>query len=166
MRRASPPARAQGRRPVLGARPSPPRAAPHGRRPIPGIESERCIDSTGMLETPQIPKRLVILGGGIIGCEFASIFGHLGSEVTIVEMLDHLIANEDADAVGALERAFKSRKIAVQLGARATRIEETDGGVRLVYAGKQDQESSVEADVILVATGRVANVEGLGLDQA
>jgi dihydrolipoamide dehydrogenase len=136
------------------------------RPPIPGIESERCIDSTGMLEIPQVPRRLVILGGGIIGCEFASIFGHLGSEVTIVEMLDHLIANEDADAVNALERAFKSRKIAVQLGARATRIEETDGGIRLVYAGKDEKESSVEADVILVATGRVANVEGLGLDQA
>jgi dihydrolipoamide dehydrogenase len=135
------------------------------RPPIPGIESERCIDSTGMLEVEQIPKRLVILGGGIIGCEFASIFGHLGSEVTIVEMLDHLIANEDADAINALERAFKSRKIAVQLGARATRIEEIDGGVRLVYAGKGDEEASVEADVILVATGRVANVEGFGLEK-
>ena len=119
-----------------------------------------------MLETPQIPKRLVILGGGIIGCEFASAFGHLGSEVTIVEMLDHLIANEDADAVSALERAFKSRKVSVQLGARATRIEETDGGVRLVYEGKDGKEASVEADVILVATGRVANVEDLGLDKA
>jgi dihydrolipoamide dehydrogenase len=136
------------------------------RPPIPGIDHERCIDSTGMLEVPTVPARLAVLGGGVIGCEFASIFGHFGSEVTIVEMLDHLIAMEDDDAIAALERAFKRRKIGLELGARATRVEDAVDGVRLVYARADGGEAAVEADLLLVATGRGANVEGLGLDAA
>src|SRR6266849_10279785 len=66
------------------------------RPPIPGLDSPRCVDSTGLLAQKQVPRRLVILGGGIIGCEFASIFSRFGSEVTVVEMLDSLIAQEDA----------------------------------------------------------------------
>ena len=58
------------------------------RPPIPGIDHARCLDSTGLLEIDHVPERLVVLGGGVIGCEFASIFAHFGSEVTIVEMLD------------------------------------------------------------------------------
>src|SRR5215813_2958733 len=65
------------------------------RPPIPGLDSPRCVDSTGLLAQEQVPQRLVILGGGIIGCEFASIFNRFGSEVTIVEMLDGLIPQED-----------------------------------------------------------------------
>ena len=81
-----------------------------------------------MLEVDHVPERLVVLGGGVIGCEFASIFAHFGSNVTIVEMLPNLIGNEDADAVAALERAFKKRGVDVALGARATRVEpQTDG---------------------------------------
>src|SRR5579884_3075110 len=68
------------------------------RPPIPGLESDLCVDSTGLLAQTEVPRRLVILGGGIIGCEFASIFDRFGSEVTIIEMLDTLIPQEDADA--------------------------------------------------------------------
>src|SRR5881275_2069183 len=68
------------------------------RPPIPGLESDLCVDSTGLLAQTEVPRRLVVLGGGIIGCEFASIFNVFGSEVTIVEMLDSLIPQEDADA--------------------------------------------------------------------
>ena len=67
------------------------------RPPIPGLDSPRCVDSTGLLAQAELPRRLVILGGGIIGCEFASIFSTFGSEVTIVEMLDRLITGEDDD---------------------------------------------------------------------
>jgi dihydrolipoamide dehydrogenase len=70
------------------------------RPPIPGLDSPRCVDSTGLLAQTELPKRLVILGGGIIGCEFASIFSRFGSEVTIIEMLDTLIPQEDLDALG------------------------------------------------------------------
>src|SRR5207244_2461102 len=66
------------------------------RPPIDGLDSERCVDSTGLLAQTEVPRRLVVLGGGIIGCEFASIFNRFGSEVTVVEMLDALIPPEDA----------------------------------------------------------------------
>src|SRR5580765_1867585 len=68
------------------------------RPPIEGLDSARCVDSTGLLAQTQVPRRLVVLGGGIIGCEFASIFRRFGSEVTIIEMLPALIPQEDADA--------------------------------------------------------------------
>ena len=115
-----------------------------------------------MLEVDRVPERLTVLGGGVIGCEFASIFAHFGSHVTIVEMLPNLIGNEDADAVAALERAFKKRGVALALNARATRVEQQGDGLRLVYADANNEEHAVDADKILVATGRVANVEDLG----
>src|SRR5204863_1795696 len=68
------------------------------RPPIEGLDSPRCVDSTGLLAQTEVPRRLVILGGGIIGCEFASIFHRFGSEVTIIEMLPNLIPAEDEDA--------------------------------------------------------------------
>src|SRR4051794_20563104 len=73
--------------------------------PIAGVDHARCIDSTGALELEAVPKRLLVLGGGVIGCEFASIYAQFGSAVTIVEMLPNLIGNEDRDAVAALQKA-------------------------------------------------------------
>jgi dihydrolipoamide dehydrogenase len=134
--------------------------------PIPGLDDPRCLDSTGMLEVDHVPERLAVLGGGVIGCEFASIFAHFGSHVTIVEMLPNLLGNEDADAVSALERAFKKRGVDVVLGARATRVEPQTDSLRLVYADANNEEHAVDADRILVSTGRVANVEDLGLEAA
>src|SRR3954469_12887109 len=81
-------------------------------------------------------------------------------------MLPNLIGKEDADAVAALQRAFKKRGIGVALGARATRVERGDDGLQLVYADASDQEHVVGADRILVATGRIANVEDIGLEAA
>src|SRR5437763_6129864 len=76
------------------------------RPPIPGLDSPRCVDSTGLLAQAELPTRLVILGGGIIGCEFASIFRRFGAEVTVIEMLDSLIPQEDADASKELAKQF------------------------------------------------------------
>src|SRR3954452_3911476 len=81
------------------------------RPPIPGLESDLCVDSTGLLAQTEVPRRLVILGGGIIGAEFASIFNRFGSEVTIIEMLDTLIPQEDADAAKELAKQFGKRGI-------------------------------------------------------
>jgi dihydrolipoamide dehydrogenase len=133
------------------------------RPPIEGIDHPRCLDSTGLLAIDHVPQRLIVLGGGVIGCEFASIFSHLGSEVTIVEFLDHLISTEDADAVAALERAFKKQKIGLHLSARGTRVEETAEGMTLSFE-QNGETQSVSGDVILVATGRGAVVDDLGLD--
>src|ERR671918_1397604 len=85
------------------------------RPPIDGLDSPRCVDSTGLLAQTELPRRLVVLGGGIIGCEFASIFRRFGSEVTIVEMLETLIPQEDADASKELAKQFKKRGIEVHL---------------------------------------------------
>ena len=101
----------------------------------------------------------------MIGVEFASIYAQFGSAVTIIEMLPNLIGNEDADAVTALQRAFKRRGIAVELGARATGVSEAGGDLSLSYE-VDGTSKQLAADVILVATGRVANVEDIGLEAA
>lgn len=136
------------------------------RPPVDGIDGPRCVDSTGLLAIDEVPKRLVVLGGGVIGVEFASIFNHFGSEVTIVEMLPHLIPLEDADAVKELERAFTKAKITLHLGARATRVEDTGDGAVLHFTDAAGAEQQVTGDLILVATGRRANVEDIGLESA
>jgi dihydrolipoamide dehydrogenase len=136
------------------------------RPPVPGLDGPACVDSTGLLEIADVPRRIAILGGGVIGVEFASILGHFGSEVTIVEMLEHLIPMEDADASKELERAFKRRGIATHLGARATEVVPGDDGVTLRFEGADGKGGSVDADLVLVATGRGPTTAGIGLERA
>ena len=131
------------------------------RPPIPGLDSPRCVDSTGLLSQTEVPRRLVVLGGGIIGCEFASIFERFGSEVTIVEMLDSLIPQEDVDATSELRKAFARRGIVVHLGKQCTKVEDTDTGL-LVHFGEGE---TVECDLMLVSVGRAPLVDGFGLEQ-
>ena len=137
------------------------------RPPIDGLDSSRCVDSTGLLAQEQVPGRLVILGGGIIGCEFASIFNRFGSEVTIVEMLDSLIPQEDADAAKELKKQFEKRGISLQLGKQCTKVED-DGSQLTVHYGppQNDATETVQADLMLVSVGRGPLVEGIGLDEA
>ena len=108
-----------------------------------------------------MPKRLVVLGGGIIGCEFASIFERFGSDVTIIEMLPSLIPMEDADASKELAKQFGKRGIALQLGKQCTKVEDRDG-ILTVHFGEGE---TVEADLMLVSVGRAPLVEGLGLEE-
>jgi dihydrolipoamide dehydrogenase len=132
------------------------------RPPIPGLDSPRVVDSTGLLAQTEVPRRLVVLGGGIIGCEFASIFQRFGTEVTIVEMLPTLIPMEDADAAKELQKAFKRRGIALQLEKQCTGVEDTGSGL-VVHFGEGE---TVECDLMLVSVGRSPNVEGIGLEAA
>src|SRR5437868_5230611 len=132
------------------------------RPPIPGLESDLCVDSTGLLAQTEVPRRLVILGGGIIGCEFASIFRTFGSEVTIVEMLDRLITGEDDDAAKELAKQFGKKGITLELGKQCTKVEQ-QGNALTVYFGEGE---SVEADLMLVSVGRAPLVEGIGLEAA
>jgi dihydrolipoamide dehydrogenase len=131
------------------------------RPPIPGLESPRCVDSEGLLAQEQLPTRLVILGGGIIGCEFASIFHRFGVDVTVIEMLDSLIPQEDADASKELAKQFGKRGIALQLGKQCTQVDD-DGSQLTVYFGDGE---TVQADLMLVAVGRGPLVEGIGLEE-
>jgi dihydrolipoyl dehydrogenase len=130
------------------------------RPPIEGLDSGRCVDSTGLLSQTEVPKRLVVLGGGIIGCEFASIFNRFGSEVTIIEMLPSLIPQEDADAAKELAKQFGKRGIALHLEKQCTKVED-DGGGLTVHFGDGE---TVAADLMLVAVGRGPTVEGIGLE--
>src|SRR5215213_6279235 len=93
------------------------------RPPIEGLDSPRCVDSTGLLAQSEVPRRLVVLGGGIIGCEFASILARFGSEVTVIEMLPKLIPMEDDDAASELAKQFKRRNIALHLEKQCTKVE-------------------------------------------
>ncbi|MDX6507482.1 MAG: dihydrolipoamide dehydrogenase [Gaiellaceae bacterium] len=130
------------------------------RPPIDGLESPRCVDSTGLLAQTQVPRRLVVLGGGIIGCEFASIFRRFGSEVTIIEMLPGLIPQEDADAAKELAKQFGKRGITLHLETTCDKVEDTGGALVVHHGG-----ATTEADLMLVATGRGPTVENLGLEE-
>jgi dihydrolipoamide dehydrogenase len=130
------------------------------RPPIPGLDSPRCVDSTGLLAQTELPKRLVILGGGIIGCEFASIFSRFGSEVTIIEMLDTLIPQEDLDARKELAKQFQKRGIALQLGKQCKEVSDDGSQVTVTFGDGE----TVQADLMLVSVGRGPTVEGLGLE--
>jgi dihydrolipoamide dehydrogenase len=132
------------------------------RPPIDGLDSPRCVDSTGLLAQEEVPGRLVVLGGGIIGSEFASIFRRFGSEVTIVEMLDTLIPQEDADARKELAKQFERRGIRLELGKQCSRVEDT-GSELTVHFGDGE---TVQADLMLVAVGRGPAVEAIGLEAA
>jgi dihydrolipoyl dehydrogenase len=131
------------------------------RPPIEGLDSWRCVDSEGLLAVEEVPRRLVILGGGIIGCEFASIFRRFGSEVTIIEMLPRLIPQEDDDASKELAKQFGRRGIALHLEKQCTKVEETGDGLRVHFG----EGETVECDLMLVSVGRGPTVEGLGLEE-
>src|SRR5881394_424636 len=130
------------------------------RPPIDGLDSPRCVDSTGLLARTSVPRHLVVLGGGIIGCEFASIFQRFGSEVTIIEMLPSLIPQEDADASKELAKQFGKRGITLHLEKQCTKVDD-DGSELTVHFGDGE---TVQADLMLLAVGRGPSVEGLGLE--
>src|SRR5215207_7129553 len=129
--------------------------------PIPGLDSPRCVDSTGLLAQTEVPRRLVVLGGGIIGCEFASIFRRFGSEVTIIEMLPQLIPMEDEDASKELAKQFQRRGITLHLDKTCNKVEDS-GSELTVHFGDGE---TMQADLMLVAVGRGPLVENLGLEE-
>src|SRR5215216_6423951 len=131
------------------------------RPPIEGLDSPRCVDSTGLLAQTEVPRRLVVLGGGIIGCEFASILARFGSEVTVIEMLPKLIPMEDDDAASELAKVFGKRGIKLELEKQCTKVEDS-GSSLTVHFGDGE---TVEADLMLVAVGRGPLVENLGLEE-
>jgi dihydrolipoamide dehydrogenase len=129
--------------------------------PIEGLDSPRCVDSEGLLGQTEVPRRLVILGGGIIGCEFASIFRRFGSEVTIIEMLPKLIPAEDDDASLELAKQFGKRGIELHLQKQCSKVDDSESGLTVHFG----EGETVECDLMLVSVGRGPNVENLGLEQ-
>jgi dihydrolipoamide dehydrogenase len=123
---------------------------------IPGLPDDpRVIDSTGALELAEIPKRLLIIGGGIIGLEMATVYDALGAMVTVVEMLDSLIPGCDPDLIRPLQKRISDRYEAILLGTRVDSIKAQKNGLKVSFAGG-DGKSSV-FDQVLVAVGRRPN---------
>ncbi|CAN5211403.1 dihydrolipoyl dehydrogenase [soil metagenome] len=128
-------------------------------------DDERIVDSTGALELADVPERLLVIGGGIIGLEMASVYEALGSEVTVVEMTDQLIPGCDKDLVKPLAKRVKERYEAIHLNTKVTKVEEADDGLTATFEGDDAPESAV-FDRILVAVGRRANGDLLDVEAA
>jgi dihydrolipoamide dehydrogenase len=130
---------------------------------LPGLEvGGRVMTSEQALQLQDVPARVVVLGGGVIGVEFASVFRSFGSEVTIVEALPRLVAAEDEAVSKQLERSFRKRKIAFRTGVRFEGATQSGDTVTVSLEGGE----SIEADLLLVAVGRGPVTEGLGYEQA
>lgn len=129
--------------------------------PIPGArDNPALVDSTALLSVSEVPKRLAVIGGGVIGVEFASLFSTLGSEVSVIEMMDEIIPFMDKDQAPLLRRAMK--KVAFKLGCKVQKLE----GNTLIYTNKEGKEEQLEADLILMAVGRRPVLDGWGAEQA
>ncbi|GAA0495577.1 dihydrolipoyl dehydrogenase [Microbacterium aurantiacum] len=132
-------------------------------RTLPGVEvGGRILTSETALELPEVPRRVIVLGGGVIGVEFASLWRSLGVEVVIVEALDHLVPNEDPALRKGLERAFRKRGIVSHLGVRVAGVDASPDEVSV----RLENGTSLTADYLLVAVGRGPATAGLGLEEA
>lgn len=132
-------------------------------RTLPGLEpGGRVVTSDGALGLTEVPGRVVVLGGGVIGVEFASVFRSFGSEVTVVEALPRLVAAEDPASSAALERAFRKRGITVRTGVRFESAQDGADAVTVRLEGGEE----IVADLLLVAVGRGPVTEGLGYEEA
>jgi dihydrolipoamide dehydrogenase len=131
--------------------------------PVFAVDDRRVLTSDGLLELAHVPESLAIVGGGVIGCEFASVFAELGSRVTAVEMLDQLIPGEDRRAAAALQQSFRKAGIETRLKTTVERLDTSSSdAVSLVLA----DGSTVESQLVLVAVGRSPVSRGLGYEDA
>jgi len=132
--------------------------------PIPGLAEARPLTSENVWELRALPRRLVVLGGGPIGCELAQAFARFGAKVTQVEMLPRLMVREDPEVSELVRRRFEAEGVEVLVGHKAKEVVVEGGGKVLVAEGAQG-ERRIAFDEILVAVGRVANTEGYGLEE-
>ena len=132
-------------------------------RSLPGLEiGGRILTSDQALTLDYVPKSVVVLGGGVIGVEFASVWKSFGADVTIVETLPRLVAAEDESASKVLERAFRKRKIALKTGVRFSGATQDESGVHITL----ESGETIDAELLLVAVGRGPSSAGLGYEEA
>ncbi len=134
---------------------------------VPGVEvdQKRVVDSTGALAIPEVPKKLIVIGAGIIGLELGSVWRRLGAEVEVVEFLDRIIPGADGEIATAFQKALTRQGVKFRLGMKVTGAEVSDSGVKLSIEPKAGGEAqTLEADVVLVAVGRRPVTGDLGLD--
>ncbi|HJU55804.1 MAG TPA: dihydrolipoyl dehydrogenase [Pyrinomonadaceae bacterium] len=135
-------------------------------RPIPGFETDgvHVVNSDHILELKEVPKSLIVMGAGAVGVEFASVYSRFGCETTIVELMPRLLPLEDEEISKDLERAFRKRGIKSQLDTKLEKMEKTGAGVVLTGKTSKGEEVKLEAEMLLVAVGRMPFIEGLGLE--
>ena len=139
--------------------------------PLPGVEIDNdkhiVVDSTGALELPKVPKKMVVIGGGVIGLELGSVWRRLGAEVTCVEFLDEILPGMDGDIRKEARKIFKKQGIEFKLSTKVTgvTVKGKTATLTLEPAAGGDAET-MEADCVLVSIGRRPNTDGLGLDKA
>ncbi|MEJ6582914.1 MAG: dihydrolipoyl dehydrogenase [Crocinitomicaceae bacterium] len=133
---------------------------------FPGMEPDkkRIITSTEALSLTEIPKRMLVIGGGVIGLELGSVYARLGTEVEVVEFADTIIPSMDLTMAKELTRVLKKEGFKFHLSHKVQKVTNTGKGVKLVALNKKDEEVTMEADYCLVAVGRKAYTEGLGLE--
>ncbi|ODV98170.1 hypothetical protein PACTADRAFT_655 [Pachysolen tannophilus NRRL Y-2460] len=136
--------------------------------PFPGItiDEERIVSSTGALSLKEVPKRLVIIGGGIIGLEMGSVWSRLGSEVTVIEFQNSIGASMDGEIAKTTQKLLSKQGLKFNLGSKVTKGVREGDVVKIAYENvKTGEASEIEADVLLVAVGRRPYTEGLGLEK-
>ncbi len=134
---------------------------------LPGIEidEDKIVSSTGALSLPEVPKRLVVIGGGVIGLELGSVWQRFGSEVTVVEFMDQVLAGMDMELRKNFGRILKKQGMKLNLSSKVTSVEKTDKGVTVTFEPvKGGEAKTIEADVVLVSVGRRPYTSGLGLE--
>ncbi|WP_213685370.1 dihydrolipoyl dehydrogenase [Roseicyclus sp.] len=134
---------------------------------LPGItiDEKIVVTSEGALSLPKIPKKLVVIGAGVIGLELGSVYARLGVEVQVIEYLDHITPGMDAEVAKNFQRILSKQGLGFTLGAAVQSVETAKGKATVTYKlRKDDSTHSIDADVVLVATGRKPYVDGLGLD--
>jgi dihydrolipoamide dehydrogenase len=136
---------------------------------LPGVEidEKRIVSSTGALDLPAVPKRLLIVGAGVIGLELGSVWRRLGSQVTVVEFLDRILPGVDTEVARSFQRLLEKQGMTFRLGTKVTAVESGGKTLKAKVAPAQGEGGgeTIEADVVLVAIGRVPYTEGLGLEQ-
>jgi dihydrolipoamide dehydrogenase len=134
---------------------------------LPGIEIDEkvVVSSTGALTLEKVPEHLLVIGGGVIGLELGSVWGRLGAKVTVVEFLDAILPGMDGEVVKNFTRILKKQGFDFKLGSKVTKVEKTKAGLKVsVEPAAGGDAQIIEADAVLVAVGRVAYTQGLGLD--
>ncbi|MBS7528585.1 dihydrolipoyl dehydrogenase [Fusibacter paucivorans] len=127
--------------------------------PIPGLDMAGILTSTELLEMEAVPESLVIIGGGVIGCEFATVFSQFGSKVTVVEMQDALIPNMDLELSKGLKRSLTAAGVSVLTGCSVTKVEKNDDDYQVTIRG--DKDTTISAACVMVSVGRKSNLAGL-----
>ena len=135
-------------------------------RPIPGFETdgERIVNSDHILELEKVPKSLIVMGSGAVGTEFASVYSRFGADTTLVELLPRIMPLEDEEISAELQKSFRKHGLKCMPGTKLEKVEKTDAGVRVTGKDSNGGDVTLEAEMLLVAVGRMPYVEGLGLE--